>query len=627
LCESGPSPWKFSAEELDLTLGGLGTVKDGYFYIMDIPVLYLPYGYFPLRTERQSGFLIPKLGYSDTEGFRFQQPFFWAPSKSTDATLTFDMETRARVGALGEFRTLFDRESNFFLNAAYYNESWRTGEQKDVVDRTIADQDIPRNRWSIIGTHRYPLPAGWLTYSDFAAFRDDLFARELVERLDLSPQKRSVIRVSRFGESRFGVHRGWGDTLFRGEWNFYQDFIQPDATTLQRTPQILFWGRRFFSGFPLEINWRGEGVNYLRREGGDGLRLDLRPEAVLPFRMASHLSGSLSVAPRETLYHLYSPVKSGQRNLSRELVEIRGNIGTSLNRIFNWGRLGLTQVKHVIEPQLSYLFVPRADQSKIPIMDEIDRIRRRNVFTLAIANRLWGKSAHRLAGLGDDKDFELLGAGVGQATELLSLRLALSYDLDKERKGGDSLTDLDVNLRFTPYPYLSLAFDGGFDPGPWHTTQARVTFSISDPRLLTRRSLDPDFNRPNHVSLSYQFLRRGVNGYLAEDANIDLDAPPNCAAHPLDPRCPGTAFNKNVVGNLNANILYRPHDQLMLSFNSTYNARDTRFVGASGAAKFLSSCECWSITFSVNHNINPAKTTFNFDFNLLGLGQQKSSLN
>jgi hypothetical protein len=65
----------------------------------------------------------------------------------------------------------------------------------------------------------------------------------------------------------------------------------------------------------------------------------------------------------------------------------------------------------------------------------------------------------------------------------------------------------------------------------------------------------------------------------------------------------------------------------MLSFNSTYNARDTRFVGASGAAKILSSCECWSITFSVNHNINPAKTTFNFDFNLLGLGQQKSSLN
>ncbi len=627
LCESGPAPWKFSANELHLTREGLGTITDGYFYIMDIPVLYLPYGFFPVKVERQSGFLFPKFGYSDTEGFRFQQPFFWAISKSTDASLTFDTETRARIGTIGEFRTLFDRDSDFHLNASYFNESPRTDEQGDVVDRTIADQDIPKNRWSILGTHRTTLPGDWLTYSDIAAYGDDLFTRELVERMDLTLQKQSVIRVSRFGESRFGLLRNWGDTFVKGEWNFYQDFVQPDATTLQRTPQISFWGRRFISGFPLEIRWRGEGTNYMRREGGDGLRLDLRPEVVVPFRTASHLFGSFSVAPRETLYHLYSPVKSGERNLSRELVEVRGNIGTSLNRVFEWSGLGLTRLKHVVEPELSYIFVPRADQSRIPIMDDIDRINRRNVFTLAVANRLWGRMAHRLAGLAGDRDAELLSPMGSDAVELASLRMALSYDVDKERKGGDSLTDLDLNMRFTPLPYLNFGFDGGLNPGPWNITHARVSFAVTDPRLLTRRSLDPDFNRPNSLGLSYQFLRRGVNGYLAEDANIDLDAPPNCAQHPLDPRCPGTGFNQNIVGNLAGNILYRPLDQLLLSFSSSYNVRDTRFVGARGAAKVLSSCECWAVTFSVNHSINPSKTTFNFDFNLLGLGQQKSSLN
>src|SRR5688572_14574170 len=69
LCESGRRPWKFSAEQLDLTQGGLGTIKNGYFYLYDIPVFYLPYGFFPLKTERQTGLLFPSFGHSTEEGF------------------------------------------------------------------------------------------------------------------------------------------------------------------------------------------------------------------------------------------------------------------------------------------------------------------------------------------------------------------------------------------------------------------------------------------------------------------------------------------------------------------------------------------------------------------------------
>src|SRR6266545_3052289 len=178
LCESGAPSWKVSADQMDLELNGVGTIRNGYFYIMDVPVFYLPYGYFPLRTERQTGFLFPQFGQSTKEGFRFLQPFFWAISKSTDATVKFDIETRARFGFLGEFRTLFDRNSDFRIDASYFNESLRQNEQDAVVDRTIADQTIPKNRWSVVGSHRYATASDWLTYSDFAAYRDDLFTRE-----------------------------------------------------------------------------------------------------------------------------------------------------------------------------------------------------------------------------------------------------------------------------------------------------------------------------------------------------------------------------------------------------------------------------------------------------------------
>ena len=630
LCESGPPSWKFFAEQMDLTLDGSGTIRNGYFYVLDVPVFYLPYGVFPLRTERQTGFLFPQFGQSSKEGFRFMQPFFWAISKSTDATVKFDLETRARIGVLGEFRTLFERNADFRLDAAYFNEGLRKNEQDAVVDRTIADPRIPKDRWSVGGSHRYTIGSDWLTYSDFGVYRDDLFTRELIERFDLPGSQESDLRRSRFGESRFGLFKNWGDTFFKGQWNFYQDFIQPDGTTFQRTPQITFWGRQLLSGFPLEFRWRADGVNYLRSASGDGLRFDLRPEVVLPFRLASRFFGSVAVAPRETVYHLYTPATgSSDKNLSRELVEIRSNIGTSLSRTFGVNSLGLSQVKHVIEPEIGYLFVPRTDQSRIPIMDEVDRVNRRNVLTFAVGNRLWGKSQSGLPAPAPDaeSDVETLSSGIiGDVRQMASVRLALTYDIDKERKGGDSLSDLDLNVRLTPLTYIDFGFDGGVNPGPWHVTQARARVTVSDPRPILRRTLDPDFNTPNSITMSYHYLRRGPNSFLADDANIDLDAPANCAVHSLDPRCPGTGFDKNTVGNVGGNLLYHVTDNLLFSFNSTYDARDSRFIGFRVIGKFLSFCECWTVTLGLKRDINPAKTSFNFDFSLLGLGSTRSSL-
>ena len=617
LCESGPAPWKFSVEQFDLTPSGLGTIKNGFFYVYDIPVFYLPYGFFPLKTERQTGFLVPKFGHSTEEGFQFQQPFFWAVSKSTDATFAVDFQDRARYGFLNEIRTLFDRDSDFSLQTGYFNERWR--KQRSIADPTIADPEIPIDRWGVMGTHRYDFASNWLSYSDIAAYRDDLFTRELVERFDLPPTAQGDIRSSRYASSRFGVFRSWGDTHLQGEWNFYQDFVQPDAMTLHRTPQISFWGRKGLENFPLEMRWRAEGVNYIRREGGDGLRLDIRPELLVPLRMSSYLFGSLSVAPRQTLYHLYEAVQSSDHNVSRELVEIRGNIGTSLGRVFPWSGLGLSRIKHVVEPELSYLFVPGTDQSRIPIMDGIDRVRRRNAVTFGVTNRFSGKSISPLVDLEADPRVEPLNVAIGGAVRDMGfLRFALTYDIDKERKGGDTLSDLDINLYLTPTNYLSFNFDGGFDPGPWDVTQGRAYVTFSDPRQLTRLYLDPDFNRPNSISIGYHYLSRGINGFLAENANID------CIDNPFDPACP-SVVNKTTVGNLVLGGLYHLTDHLLTNVTTTYDARDNRFLYVRAAAKLLSRCECWTLTFGVQRDINPAKTSFNVAVSLLGLGGSEQS--
>ena len=129
---------------MTLELDGLGIVRNAYLYVLDVPVVYFPYAFLPLRKERQErGILIPKIGQSGQDGFRFQSPFFWAISKSTDATVAFDVETKARAGLWGQFRTIIERDADVQLNAAYFNEVWRKNANSDIVDPTTADQNMP----------------------------------------------------------------------------------------------------------------------------------------------------------------------------------------------------------------------------------------------------------------------------------------------------------------------------------------------------------------------------------------------------------------------------------------------------------------------------------------------------
>ena len=234
--------------------------------------------------------------------------------------------------------------------------------------------------------------------------------------------------------------------------------------------------------------------------------------------------------------------------------------------------------------------------------------------TFALTNRLWGKFAQETIAVPEDRDVELVSsANVGDIREMGRLRLALSYDIDRERKGGDSLSDLDMNFRLTPLDYLALGFDTGLNPGPWQMSQAAAVFSLLDPRPLTHRVLDRDFMRPNQLDLSYRFIRRDSLAELADNANL---------ATLSDERL----LRRNIVGALGINTLFHLTDRVLLLYNTTYNARDGQFTSNRGGIKLLSQCECWTLSFTLKRSTNPDKTSFNFSFDLLGLSSQNKEL-
>ena len=672
LCESGAPEWKIAADQMDITRQGSGVIRGGTFYIKDVPVFYFPYAVFPVNTDRQTGFLFPEFGSSSRTGFRYMQPYYWAIDKSSDATLTFDIESRARVGFMTEYRKMFSKDSQIQLEGSYFNEVFRDrGTANDLIgDKTIADchnvanskpappafvprcEVIPVQRWSVVGSQRQ-VSSEWTTYTDVALFSDDFFVRELTQNMHLDFDRERDIKTLRYTDSRAGFIRGWDNATLQGEFDFYQDFVQPDSRTLQRTPQILFTGLQQLWNTPLELRWRAAGVNYLSQASADGLRLDLRPELVLPFNLGNYLHGSFNVAPRETLYHLYDtsqttplvdcgsvkPIdptlctldkrkRSFARNNSRELVEVNGTIGSSFGRVYSWDGTDLQKIKHVVEPEIGYVFVSHSKQSDIPIMDGVDRVNARNLVTFGITNRFWGKFSSLVPAPNENRDVENTQTPIeGDTRELARFKVGMNYGVGPDRPAGGRLSDIGFEMKLFPTDYMAFGGGTGVDPGSRHISEATALFSIFDPRPITRKVLDPDFMRPNSLDLSFRFIDKTANSVLADNANpvlVNPAAPQLCSTvrtdfgDTFDPRCQ----RRDVFGLVGIQSLIHLTDHLLFLYDSVYNVRRGGFSTNRGAVKILSQCECWSLMFALNHTTNPNQTNFRFNFALLGLSSQ-----
>ena len=58
-CDAPNPPWRIDAKEINLTADGYAKVKNSFFKIKGVPILYIPYAVFPAKTKRATGLLMP----------------------------------------------------------------------------------------------------------------------------------------------------------------------------------------------------------------------------------------------------------------------------------------------------------------------------------------------------------------------------------------------------------------------------------------------------------------------------------------------------------------------------------------------------------------------------------------
>lgn len=632
-CEDGAPDWSISGEEIDVELGGWGTLRDGVFKIKDRAILYLPYGVFPLLRDRQTGFLFPRSGYETSRGFQYVQPFYWAIDKSSDATISLDVETAARLGLLAEYRYLWSATAGGNLGLTYFNERIRGTTADEVVNpQTLANPDIPENRGSIIGYHQQVGPGGSRIYVQPFLVSDNLFLRDMNVLTDL-PYENINLTTLRYTTSRAGIAKVWDWGLAKGEVTWKQDLIGKQSRVPQALPRLTFQARDSLFDSRLLLRLNAEAVEYYRAPLASGPRFDLAPEAQIPFRLGPYAYGNLRLILRETVYYLFDneipfgpamvDPETGEQTFAtrlvphyqhREILQVINNVQSEVSRVFDVdGHLGsIRKLKHTIEPFLAYNYTPVVSQDDLPLYDAIDRIRARNAITYGFTTRLLAKvrtgrtslltepvpSGETLANpLVGDQPYgppaePSISGDSPQAVEderireLARATIRQSYEISQPVIPGQHFSGVEIGARITPVTFFGM--------------QGRLVYSVENPRLQyaavganlwdPRPIAGPDdlflpqLRPVNSLSLFYQFTGGGA------------------------------------VENLNVATTYRVTNNFALSYLGRFDALDNTFLENWAGFRLISSCDCWVVDVAFIDRVNPDTTGVRVQVSLIGLG-------
>ena len=466
-CDTTRPPWKFTMKELDVTVSGTATAKGAGFYLKDIPLFYFPVTYFPVRTERQTGFLMPSLQYTTLYGAEMVNEFFWAISKDMGASFFLDsMQKKGEKEGL-EYQYAFTKDTRGQANFYF-----------------IDDQSIDKNRYAFFWNHQQKLPDNFYLKANINYVSDNAYARDYYGDLPWGAR----IDSTSLGQLRSVLYGGknWDQFSFLAKGQFYQDLTQTsNAQTVQELPQISFYAHpQSLFKTPLFYDFSSSYINFWRKQGVDAHRGDFFPEISYPTRLFDVLKLESNVGVRGTFYDLYNdPTHQFQGFKSREIMDANIQMSTEFYKVYDGASVStisnlfkVAQWMHTIEPTISYSYIPPVNQSNLPSFDDVDRIPYTSQFTYGINQRLVGKPEKEGITSGP---YEYARLNISQS---YSLGNPLQTDSNGNPIKGRYFSDIQGDLTWYFNPYLSTQYTIGFNPYIGHFDQFDALITAKDRR-------------------------------------------------------------------------------------------------------------------------------------------------
>jgi len=121
-CRGEEPDWSFTASEANIEIGGYLKAKHAAGWAKKVPVFYTPFFIYPVKTERETGFLIPKFGFSSDKGIFIQPKFFWNIDVDKDATFAVLTSSKEKPLYAMEIRMKPSTKTSVYNYIEYTNE-------------------------------------------------------------------------------------------------------------------------------------------------------------------------------------------------------------------------------------------------------------------------------------------------------------------------------------------------------------------------------------------------------------------------------------------------------------------------------------------------------------------------
>jgi LPS-assembly protein len=433
--EPGEAPlWRFRARRADVRVEHYLTARDVTFRIKDVPVFYTPYFLMPVKTTRQTGLLVPSLGYNTREGFKLKEDLFWAIARNQDATFSADYRSSRGVGGEVEYRYKTSRDSWGEIRTRYFH------------DRT---DDV--ERWRGEAKNQLTL-------------RPDLVAKLDLRLVNEPTQFRALSdvtarRIQNALESNFILSRRWDNHFLYLSARYTRDLAEPPATSripVQRYPEIgyrLLPHPLFGTPFYAELEATGTNFYVADEDPASGLVRAVRLDAFPRLGARINLLG-LVLTPRVGWRGTwYSDGATGNSSAERSLMV--ADAGAILRLFNNWRDGPGGRLTHYVESSAYYEYVPKVDQSDLPRFDAVDQILPKNVVTYSMTNRWVGLRRRD-------------GDQAVTRREWIVVRVTQSYDIREKRRNEPGrivrpFSNLRGEATVRPAERAWVDFDGFFN--------------------------------------------------------------------------------------------------------------------------------------------------------------------
>ncbi|MCC7489277.1 MAG: LPS assembly protein LptD [Gammaproteobacteria bacterium] len=462
-CARGHEDWLLRASQIRIDRdSGMATARNARLEFKGVPILYTPWITYPVTNERQSGFLLPALGRSETRGVEFQIPYYLNLAPNYDATLTPRYMSRRGTELLGEFRYLWP------------------GHKGDVEGEYLpSDKVTGDNRYLLGIDHQSLLGRGWRATVDARTVSDSNYFEDLYGSTAATSQTHLLreASVEYFDNvwSLLGRVQGY-QTL--------DESLTAAEKPYRRLPQLAASGYLPRGALGLDWSFDGELALFDRDEGLNGSRLHLSPGIALPLDYRG-LWLKPAVAVEYTAYSIHNPAPGEHDGPSSATPIISIDMGAAFER----GVRGNGWLQ-TLEPRAQFVHIPYRDQADQPVFDTIQpdfnlvQLFRKNRFLgydrVGDTDQLnLGLTSRVLDATGGG---EYLTATIGQTRFFSKQDVTLPGDRPVDSNASDWLAELGVT--FNQYWKLGAGYQWGADSGRTQRTQLALQYRRDGQRVV-----------------------------------------------------------------------------------------------------------------------------------------------